>query len=80
MGINAYLNRTTYKWSQSWWLSPLAVQYYCSACGAVCGIMFILAFAIAGFIPPIKPSWEAEEVANYYKDHTTRIRAGAAIL
>lgn len=39
-----------------------------------------MAFAVADFIPPTKPSWDAEQVAHFYQEHTTRIRAGAAIL
>ncbi|KAK9423227.1 putative Integral membrane protein [Seiridium unicorne] len=81
MSINGYLNRLTASMSRSWLLSYTAVQYYCAACGAAAGIMFILAFAIAGFIPPPHPSWDAETVSQcIYVDHITRIRAGGAIL
>lgn len=80
MGMNGLLNRATAGMSRSWWLGPTAIQYYCAVCGIVCSIMFILAFGVAGFIPPTKPYWDAETIAEYYQDHIVRIRAGAAIL
>jgi len=80
MGIHRFLNRTTEIMSQSRLLSNTAIQYYSSCCGAASGIFFILAFIIADFIPPTKPSWDAETTAHFYQVHLTRIRAGAAIL
>ncbi|KAJ9132462.1 Integral membrane protein [Pleurostoma richardsiae] len=80
MGLNSYLNRCTVAMSQSWLLGNTAIQYYSACCGAASGIFFILAFIIADFIPPVKPSWDAEKTAHFYQDHIDRIRAGAAIL
>ncbi|KAK9777146.1 putative Integral membrane protein [Seiridium cardinale] len=81
MGINSYLNGLTLSISRSWLLSYTAIQYYCAVCGACSGIFFILGFAIADFIPPPHPSWDAQTIAQcYYMDHITRIRAGGAIL
>ncbi|KAH8660386.1 integral membrane protein [Xylariales sp. PMI_506] len=96
MDFNNYLNHLTARMSRSWLLSYTAVQYYCAACGAASGIMFILAFIIADFLPPPKPTWDAETIAQccrfqtpekaavdnlkVYTDHITRIRAGGAVL
>ncbi|KAH8706308.1 integral membrane protein [Ilyonectria robusta] len=80
MGLNSFLNFYSQAMARSWLLSNTAIQYYCACCGATSGIFFIMAFAVADFIPPTKPSWDAEQVAHFYQEHTTRIRAGAAIL
>jgi hypothetical protein len=64
MDINGYLSRTTKPMARSWWLGNTAIQYYCAACGAGAGIMFIVAFIVAGFIPPPKPTWDAETIAQ----------------
>lgn len=61
-------------------MSNVAIQYVCAACGATSGLMFIIAFIVADFIPPTRPWWDAEQTAHFYQEHTTRIRAGAAIL
>ncbi|KAF2816729.1 uncharacterized protein BDZ99DRAFT_375155 [Mytilinidion resinicola] len=66
--------------ARSSWLSPIAIQYYSAFCGIICSIMFMLAFVAADFISPIKPWWDAEQTAHHYQAHTTRVRAGAAIL
>ncbi|VUC36327.1 unnamed protein product [Clonostachys rosea] len=79
MGLNSWLNRKTESWSRSWLMSNTAIQYYSAACGAAAVILFILSFAIAGFIPPPKPSWGADKIAQIYQDNTRRIHAGAAI-
>jgi hypothetical protein len=80
MGLKKFLTRVFDAMAYSWLLSGTAIQYYCAACGATSGIFFILAFIVADFIPPTDPNWDAEKLAKFYQDHTTRIRAGAAIL
>ncbi|KAH8891118.1 integral membrane protein [Thozetella sp. PMI_491] len=80
MGINEDLNRLKASASRSWLLSYTAIQYYCAACGAASGILFILAFVIANFLPPPKPTWDAPTIAQFYVDNIIRIRAGGAIL
>lgn len=64
MDINGFFGRNTKPLARSWWLGNTAIQYYCAACGAEAGIMFILAFIIAGFIPPPKPTWDAETISH----------------
>lgn len=64
MGIHSALNNVCAKIIRSPMCSPIAIQYYCAMCGAAAGIMFILAFIIAGFIPPPAPSWDAQTIAQ----------------
>ncbi|ETS79548.1 hypothetical protein PFICI_09401 [Pestalotiopsis fici W106-1] len=81
MGVESYLNGLCVRASRSWLLSYTAIQYYSACCGALAGVFFILAFIVADFIPPPRPSWDAQTVATcFYQDHITRIRAGGAIL
>ncbi|MEA2170369.1 MAG: hypothetical protein QOF76_3669 [Solirubrobacteraceae bacterium] len=46
----------------------------------VCVAMFFGAFALAGFIPPLKPHQPAAEIAAHYQTHTTGIRIGGVIM
>jgi len=75
-----WLDEKTANLAKSRFLSHIAIQYYCAACGVICSIMFLLGFVAADFVSPIKPWWDAEQTANHYKEHTVRVRAGAAIL
>jgi hypothetical protein len=75
-----WLDEKTAGLAKSRFLSHIAIQYYCAACGVIFSIMFFLAFVAADFITPIKPWWDAEQTANHYQKHTVRVRAGAAIL
>lgn len=57
-----------------------AFQYACiySAVPLVaCSLAGLLA---PGFLPPLPPSWSAEQVANHYRDHERGVQAGAALL
>lgn len=58
----------------------MAFQRICSWSGVICVAMFFLAFAIAGFIPPLSPGDSPEEVAAHYQSHTTGIRIGGIIM
>ena len=47
---------------------------------AVFGGFLLLAFLLfPGFFPPMPPSWSAARVAQFYADHTDRIRASMII-
>ncbi|CAK7213179.1 hypothetical protein SBRCBS47491_001714 [Sporothrix bragantina] len=80
MGLNSWLTRISARMASSWLMSNTAVQQLGGICGGVSGVMFILAFVVADFIPPTNPLWDAETLAAFYVDHITRIRAGAALL
>jgi hypothetical protein len=80
MGLNSWLTRISARMAASWLMSNTAVQQLGGICGGVSGVMFILAFIVADFIPPTNPEWDAETLATFYRDHITRIRAGAGLL
>ena len=42
----------------------------------VFGVVLLVALCIAGFIPPLPPTFTAQEVADYYRDNLGPIRAG----
>jgi hypothetical protein len=79
MSFNRGLALKSEALSRSWFLSNTAIQYYSAGCGAASVIFFIISFVVADFIPPPKPSWGAEKIAQIYQEHTVRIHAGAAI-
>jgi hypothetical protein len=58
----------------------LTFQRIAAWCGIGSMIVFLLAFVIAGWIPPMAPHWSARYVARYYQEHATRIRAGACVM
>jgi hypothetical protein len=55
-------------------------QRVCAWSGVACVTLFFLAFAVAGFIPPLTPHMSAHDVAAHYQDHTTGIRIGGVIM
>ena len=61
-------------------MNQMTYQRFCAWAGIVCVTLFFGAFALAGFIPPLKPSMSAEEIASHYQDHTTGIRVGACLM
>lgn len=61
-------------------MHQMIFQRVCAWSGAVCVTLFFVAFALAGFIPPLKPHSSALEVAQHYQDHTTGIRIGGVIM
>jgi hypothetical protein len=52
-------------------------QRICLWLAPVFGIILLLAFLVAGVVPPPSPTLSAQEVANFYRDHLGQIRAGA---
>ncbi|KAK9415727.1 hypothetical protein SUNI508_10205 [Seiridium unicorne] len=59
---------------------PRAFQYACVYSTiplAICSFAGLLA---PGFLPPMSPSWSAEQTVDYYRGHEKRIQAGAALL
>ncbi|KAF2493805.1 integral membrane protein [Lophium mytilinum] len=80
LNFSRWLDEKTVNMARSPWLSPIAIQYCSAFCGFICSLMFLLGFVAADFISPIKPWWDAKHTANHYQEHTTRVRAGAAIL
>jgi hypothetical protein len=54
----------------------LSDQRICLWLVPVFGIALITAFCMSGFIPPPSPSLTAQEVADFYRDHIGKIRAG----
>ena len=61
-------------------MHQMTFQRFCAWSGVICVAMFFGAFALAGFIPPLKPSMSAQEIADHYRDHTTGIRIGAVVM
>ncbi|KAI1180035.1 hypothetical protein F4777DRAFT_358263 [Nemania sp. FL0916] len=61
-------------------LSPQAWQYAGAACIAPCGGLLVAGLLSAGFFPPPPPSWDAAQTAQYYRDHSQRIRVGATLI
>lgn len=61
-------------------MNQMSFQRFCAWSGVICVTLFFLAFAIAGFIPPLKPSSSPTEIAAHYQDHETGIRVGAVVM
>ncbi|KAI9728519.1 MAG: hypothetical protein M1834_007657 [Cirrosporium novae-zelandiae] len=61
-------------------LSPRNFQYVCAWCGVICSLLFLFTFVAAGFIPPIKPYWTAEQTVHHYKTHDAGIKTGSALM
>lgn len=55
-------------------------QRFCAWSGIICVALFFAAFISAGWVPPMAPSWSAEQVAQYYQTHTTGIRVGGVLM
>jgi hypothetical protein len=44
-------------------------------------VILVIAFGlVAGFLPPHRPSWDAAQIADIYRDAPNRIRAGMVLL
>ena len=51
-------------------------QLVCAWCGLGFAVFGLLAFVIAGFIPPMSPSLSAQEIAAIYQENTLSMRFG----
>ena len=54
----------------------LSDQRICLWLVPVFGVVLVTAFCIAGFVPPLSPTLPAQDVADFYRDHIGKIRAG----
>ncbi len=61
-------------------MSTRTFRYICATGGVVCSILNAVALTASGFIPPIPPSWDAEQTANHYHEHSVGMRAAAALI
>lgn len=61
-------------------MSARNFQYACAASGVLCSLTFLLGFVASGFLPPVRPWWDAERTVQHYRDHETGIQAGTAML
>lgn len=52
------------------------IQLMCVWAGPVFLVLYALAFAFAGYLPPHAPALSAEEVASFYDLHRNQTRAG----
>ncbi|EXJ89976.1 hypothetical protein A1O3_03043 [Capronia epimyces CBS 606.96] len=74
------MNELFNRWGRSSAMSPRNFQYACAGSGILCSIFFLVSFAASGFLPPVKPYWDAERLVKHYRDHEHGIQAGAALL
>lgn len=58
----------------------MTFQRVCAISGMIALVLFFVAMLAAAFLPPMSPSMSAAEVAGFYQDHTTGIRAGAGLM
>jgi hypothetical protein len=61
-------------------MPEMTFQRVCAASGIVCVVLFFTAFFVAGFIPPLGPHESAQQIANFYRTHATRVRLGAVVM
>jgi len=55
-------------------------QRICAISGIICVLLFFGGFIAASFLPPLSPGMSAAEIAAHYREHTTGIRFGAALI
>ncbi|KAI0107256.1 integral membrane protein [Nemania sp. FL0031] len=56
------------------------LHYFFACCGLIAGAFFLVGFIAADFLPPMPPSYTAEQVTAHYKYHQTGIHVFAAFL
>jgi hypothetical protein len=61
-------------------MHQMSFQRFCAWSGVICVALFFGAFALAGFIPPLKPHMSAQEIADHYRANTTGIRIGGVVM
>ena len=58
----------------------LRLQRIGAWCGIVAIVLFLIFFALlAGLIPPLSPTSNAQEIARFFVDHKLRVRLGVAL-
>jgi hypothetical protein len=55
-------------------------QRICIWCGIAFAVLFLVAFLIAGFIPPPSPSLGADQIAAIFRERTQSIRLGGILM
>jgi hypothetical protein len=58
----------------------LQFQRVCAWSGMVCIVLFVAAFFVADFIPPLSPNLDAVSTARHYQEHTLGVRFGAVLM
>ena len=61
-------------------MNQSSIQVSFAWCGVICVLLFLFALLISGFLPPAKPAWTADVVAEHYRTHTTEIRIGMSLM
>lgn len=61
-------------------VSRCHLQHAMATGGVIGVVLWLIAFAASGFLPPIPPSWDAERTVEHYRAHTRVIQAGAALM
>lgn len=74
------VNNLVSRWGQSPIVSPRNFQYACAINGILVLVFTLVALAASGFLPPLTPSWDAEQTVHHYHEHEMGIQAGAALL
>ena len=58
----------------------LRLQRIGAWCGIVAIVLFLIFFALlAGLVPPLSPTSNAQEIARFFVDHKLRVRLGVAL-
>jgi hypothetical protein len=52
----------------------------CAWAGPFCAFLWIIALVAAGFLPPHRPEWGAQQIAQIYADNAIGIRTGMVFL
>lgn len=55
-------------------------QQFCACCGVICSLGWLIGLSLAGFLPPLAPSLDAEAIAEIYRTDSLRIMAGMVIM
>ena len=61
-------------------LMDLRLQRVGAWCGIVAIVLFLIFFGLlAGLIPPLSPTSNAQEIARFFVEHKLRVRLGVAL-
>lgn len=56
------------------------IQRMCTWAAPACTVIFFFGFIVSGFIVPPRPTASAEQIASFYLENATAIRAGLVIM